>query len=69
MKQVIVSVEDDKYSFLIEVLKHFDFVKIEEENEAKQNLMKEIAEGMQMAELASKGTVATRPAKSFLNEL
>lgn len=69
MKQVLVSVEDDKYSFFIEVLKHFDFVKVEEENVEKQNLLKEIAEGMQMAQLASKEKVPTRSAKSFLNEL
>ncbi len=69
MKQVIISVEDNKYPFLIEVLKQFDFVKIEKENRAKTNLLKQIAEGMQMAELAAKGAIATRPAKSFLNEL
>ncbi len=69
MKQVIVSVEDNKYPFFIEVLKHFDFVKIEEENEAKQNLLKEIAEGMHQAELAANGKVSTRSAKAFLDEL
>ena len=69
MKQVILTVEESKYHFLIEVLKHFDFVKIEKENSAKKTLLKEIAEGMHQAELAAKGTITTRSAKSFLNEL
>ena len=69
MKQILVSVEEKKYKFLIEVLKHFDFVKIEDDNITKKELLKEISEGMYKAHLATKGKAASRSAKSFLHEL
>ena len=69
MKQVIVNVEEKKYEFFMELLKNLDFVSVQNEDKAKTQVLKHIAEGMQGALLASKGKIKARPAKSFLNEL
>lgn len=69
MKQIILHVDEKKYKFLIELLKNFDFVNVQEEDNAKKRTLTSIAEGMRTAVLASKGKAPSRPAKSFLNEL
>ncbi len=69
MKQLVLSVEESKYKFLVEVLQHFDFVKIERERKDKKVLLKEIAEGMHSASLAAAGKIVSRPAKTFLHDL
>jgi hypothetical protein len=69
MKQVIVNVDEKKYKFFMELLKNLDFVSVQKEDEAKNYALKQIAEGMHTALLASKGKTNARSAKSFLNEL
>ncbi len=67
MKELIIEVEEQKYNFLIELLKNFDFVSIKKTSRKKDILF--IAKGMQNAKLASEGKTKSRSAKSFLNEL
>lgn len=69
MKQVVLQVQEDKYQFFMELLKNFDFVNVQKEQEAKKQLIKQIAEGMNGAVLAAKGKIKSKPAKDFLNEL
>ncbi|MEO8823950.1 MAG: hypothetical protein ABI366_10275 [Ginsengibacter sp.] len=67
MKELIIEVHEQKYNFLIELLKSFDFVSIKKTSRKKDILF--IAKGMQNAKLASEGKIKSRLAKSFLNEL
>ncbi len=69
MKQVVLQIQDDKYPFFMELLKNFDFVNVQDESGAKQQLIRQIAESMNSAILASKGKIKSRPAKDFLNEI
>ncbi len=69
MKQVTLSIEERKYKFFMELIKNFDFITISEDTIEKKQTLKKIAEGMHAAILAGKGSVKTRSAKSFLNEL
>lgn len=67
MKELIIEVEEQKYNFLIELLKSFDFVSIK--NTSRKNDLLFIAKGMKEAKLASEGKIKSKLAKSFLNEL
>ena len=69
MKNVVLSIEERKYKFFMELLKNFDFVSIQKEDISKKQNLKHIAQGMQSAILASEGKIKSRSAKSFLNEL
>jgi hypothetical protein len=69
MKNVVLSIEERKYKFFMELLKNFDFVSIQKEDFAKKQSLRLITQGMQSAILASEGKIKSRNAKSFLNEL
>lgn len=69
IKQLVVKVKEERFEFLMELLKSFDFVSVKEQNNTKKELMQNVAEGMREAFLASQGTVPSRPAKEFLSEL
>ena len=67
MREIIIEVDEKKYTFFLDLLKNFDFVSIKKES--KKDIILSIAKGMQQAKLASEGKFKSRPAKSFLNEL
>jgi hypothetical protein len=69
MKQVVLNVDEKKYKFFMELIKNFNFITVSNEETAKKQTLKEIAQGMQAAILADKGKIKTRSAKVFLNEL
>ncbi len=69
MKHVVLTVDEKKYKFFMELVKNFDFVNVIKEDVAKKQALKKIAEGMQAALLASEGKMKSRSAKAFLNEL
>jgi hypothetical protein len=72
MKQITIEVQDNKYGFLLELLKNFNFIKIKSEKKPlseKEALLQNIARGVQEAILAGQGKIKTRLAKDFLNEL
>ncbi len=69
MKQVVLNIEEKKYKFFMELIQNFDFITISGENRIKKQMLKNIAQGMQAALLASAGKIKTRSAESFLNEL
>ncbi|HEY6978979.1 MAG TPA: hypothetical protein VH396_21940 [Chitinophagaceae bacterium] len=69
MKQVVLNVDEKKYKFFMELIKNFNFITVSNEETAKKQTLKEIAQGMRAAILADKGKIKTRSAKVFLNEL
>ena len=72
MKQLTIEVRENKYDFLLELLRSFDFIKLKparKSEEEKEITLRNIARGMQEAKLAARGKIKPRDAKSFLNEL
>ena len=68
MKEVTILVKENKYRFFMELVKNFDFVSVNKKSGKKEVLLL-IAKVMHEAQLAAKGKIKSRPAKSFLNEL
>ncbi|MDQ6608494.1 MAG: hypothetical protein M3Y85_01580 [Bacteroidota bacterium] len=69
MKKVVVTVEEERFDFLMELLNSLDFVPVQEQSGSKKEVLQTIAEGMREAFLASQGDAPSRPAKEFLREL
>lgn len=68
MKEVSLKVRADKYDFFVELIRNFDFVTINKNPKGKETLLL-IAKGMKEAQLAAKGKIKTKSAKSFVNAL
>lgn len=68
MKEVTLRVHSGKYKFFMELIKNFDFVSVNNSPDKKELLLS-IARGMKQAQLADKGKIKSRLAKSFLNDL
>ncbi|EMN01179.1 hypothetical protein [Leptospira noguchii] len=73
MKQIILNVPDQKYSFLMELLRNLNFVKVQEIEEDKEPTKKEIlagiTQGMKEVELHRQGKLKLKSAKQLLDEL
>lgn len=66
--KVLLEIEDDKASSLLEVLKVLPYVTTEEVSE-KQQLISEIEEAVEELNLVRAGKKKERPAKERLDEL
>ncbi len=65
-----LKVKESKFRFLIELLKNFDFVQVDSEDEdSKEAILKNIREGLKEVQLIKQKKLKTRSAKDFLNEL
>lgn len=70
MRQLTLKVKESKFRFLIELLKNFDFVQVDSEDEdSKEAILKNIREGLKEVQLIKQKKIKTRSAKDFLNEL
>ncbi len=70
MRQLTLKVKESKFRFLIELLKNFDFVQVDSEDEdSKEAILKNIREGLKEVQLIKQKKLKTRSAKDFLNEL
>lgn len=69
MKQVILNIPDNKYSFFIELIKNLKFVKVKEESAINEEALKSLEQGFKEIKLIQDGKLKSRPAKDFLNEL
>ncbi len=71
MKQVTLTIQDNKYTFFIELVNSLDFVKKVETNEGTEN--KKILDGLKQAveevKLVKAGKLKPRPLKELLDEL
>lgn len=68
MTQITLHIKDNKVPFFMELIKNFDFIKIDDyptREEVKEN----IREGLKELQLVGQGKLKSRPAKEFLNEL
>ena len=67
--QYLLEVDDNKDKFLLEMLKHFRFVKTRPLSKANVQFIKELQESVMQVNLAKKGKLKLQKAKDLLNEL
>jgi hypothetical protein len=67
--QYLLEVDDNKDKFLLEMLKHFRFVKTRPLSKANVQFIKELQESVVQVNLAKKGKLKLQKAKDLLNEL
>jgi hypothetical protein len=68
MTQITIHIQDSKVPFFMELIKNFDFVKVDN-HPTKEEIKKNIKQGLKELQLVEQGKLKTRPAKDFLNEL
>jgi len=70
MRQVVLNVPNSKYGFLIKLLKHFEYVRIEDiEGDSKEAIIDNLTEAFQNMKLIREGKLEGRPVEELLNEL
>ena len=70
MKQITLNIKDSKFKFFMELIKNFDFVQIEEnEEDSKEAILANIKKGLEEVKLVQEGKMKSRPAKELLDEL
>jgi hypothetical protein len=72
MTQIILNIKESKVSFFLELIKNFKFVEVEEEycaESTKDEILKNIEQGLKEVQLIEHGKMKSRSAKEFLNEL
>ncbi len=72
MKQIILNVPDNKYSFFMELVKNLGFVKVQKEGELSESqleFIKGIKKSLKQAEKHLKGDITLKIADQLYNEL
>ncbi len=67
--QYLLEVDDKEDKFLMEVLRHFRFVKTRPLTKANIQFIDELKQSVDQVKLAKKGKVKLQKAKDLLNEL
>jgi len=71
-QRIVLNVTPRKYDFLMELLRNFDFVKVEEENydgDSREEIIANLKETAKDLKLLKAGKLETRPARELLKEL
>jgi len=69
-QKIVLSVTTRKYNFLMELLKNFNFVQIEENNsDSRKEIIANLKEAAKDINLIKAGKLETRPLNDFLNEI
>ncbi|RYU90342.1 hypothetical protein EWM62_12505 [Mucilaginibacter terrigena] len=67
--KILLDIQDDKASFILEVLKNFKYVKTKPLTEANSQFLHELKEAVEDVKLIKAGKLKGRPAEELLNEL
>lgn len=67
--QYLLEIDDNKDKFVMEVLKHFRFVKTKPLSKENINFIKELQHSVEEVNNAKKGKIKLQTAKDLLNEL
>lgn len=67
--QYLLEVDDNKDKFLLEILKHFRFVKTCPLTKTNLQFVKELQQSVQEVNQAKRGKIKLQKAKDLLNEL
>lgn len=71
MAKLTLEIEDKQVKFFKDLIRHFSFVKIEEEldEDTDEDVRENIREGVKELKLVLEGKKKSRPASEFLKEL
>jgi hypothetical protein len=70
MKQITLNVAENKLDFFIDLIRNFDFVKVENQPEpSKAEILQSIETGMKQVELIRKGKLPKKKIEDLLREL
>jgi hypothetical protein len=72
MTQLTLNINDSKVGFFLELIKNFDFVRVENldyKEPTKDEIKKSIKQGLKEVQLIEQGKIKATPLKEFLNEL
>lgn len=70
MKQVVLNIPENKFSFFMELVRNFKYIKIEKTVEiADSDIVEGIRQGLKEVQLIEQGKMKATPLKDFLNEL
>jgi hypothetical protein len=70
MTQVVLNIKDNKVGFFMELVKNFDFVKVEEYPEpSKKEIKESIRKGLEEVKFIEQGKKEGTYLNDFLNEL
>ncbi len=72
MTQIVLNIKDSKVGFFLELIKNFDFVKIEKQGytePTKDEIKENIKQGLKEVQFIEQGKMKATPLKDFLNEL
>ena len=67
--KILLDIQDDKASFILEVLKNFKYVKTKQLTDANSLFLTELKEAVEEVNLIKTGKLKGRPAEDLLNEL
>ncbi len=67
--RLVLDVKDEKAAFLLEILRNFKFVKLDEASSEKASILESIANGLKEVQRAEKGELKLENAKDWLNGL
>lgn len=67
--KILLDIQDDKASFVMEVLKNFKFVKAKPLTEANSQFLSELKDAVEDVNLYKAGKLTGRPAQELLDEL
>ena len=68
MTQIVLAVKDKKVAFFMELIKNFDFIKVEQPD-SDEHIKANIKQGVKELNLIKKGKLKARPIKQLLDEL
>jgi len=68
MAQLTIQIQDNKIPFFMELIKNFDFVKVDN-SPTKEEIKDNIRAGLKEMQLIEQGKMKATPLKDFLNEL
>ena len=73
MKQIVLSVKENKLDFFLELVRCLGFVKVEKKEEKmsewKKQTLANIRRGLEEMKLVEEGKMKSRPLKELLDEL
>ncbi len=67
--KLTIEVRDDKADFILELLRNFSFVKMEEGAAEKARILDSLSQGLKEAKMAELGDLKLQTAREWLNEL
>jgi hypothetical protein len=68
MTQLTIQIQDSKVPFFMELIKNFDFVKVDS-YPTKEEIKDNIRQGLKELQLIEQGKMKATPLTDFLNEL